>query len=68
VSFTAITLCVASQLVFVVASIYFVMDSVGELLNTSSYSSGCFQGPRQQIKFVMRCCVRSEIRGQYSAE
>jgi hypothetical protein len=37
VSFAAITLCVASQRVFIVV-VYFVIDSVRKLLNTSSYS------------------------------
>jgi hypothetical protein len=40
VSFVAITLCVASQRVFiviVVAVVYFVMDSVRKLLDTPSY-------------------------------
>jgi uncharacterized protein HemY len=42
VSFSAITLCVASQRVFVVVVvvvvvIYFVMDSVRKLFDTSSY-------------------------------
>jgi hypothetical protein len=36
VSSAAITLCVASQRVFIVV-IYFVMDSVRKLLNTPSY-------------------------------
>jgi hypothetical protein len=35
VSFAAITLCVASQLAFVV--VYFVIDSVRKLLDTPSY-------------------------------
>jgi hypothetical protein len=39
VSFAAITLCVASQGVFVVAFVYFVMDSVRKLLDTASYTS-----------------------------
>jgi hypothetical protein len=38
VSFAAITLGVASQRVFVVTAVYFVMDSVRELLDTSSYT------------------------------
>jgi hypothetical protein len=38
VSFAAITLCVASQRVFIVVSIYFVIDSVRQLLDTPSYS------------------------------
>jgi hypothetical protein len=36
VSFAAITLCVASQQVFVVV-VYFVIDSVRKLLDTPSY-------------------------------
>jgi hypothetical protein len=36
VSFAAITLCVASQRVFIV--VYFVIDSVRKLLDTPSYS------------------------------
>jgi len=37
VSFVAITLCVASQGVFNVVSVYFVIDSVRKLLDTLSY-------------------------------
>jgi hypothetical protein len=37
VSFTTITLCVASQRVFIVVSVYFVIDSVRKLLDTLSY-------------------------------
>jgi hypothetical protein len=37
VNFAAITLCVASERVFIVAVTYFVMDSVQKLLNTPSY-------------------------------
>jgi hypothetical protein len=36
VSFAAIALCVASQRVFIVV-VYFVIDSVRKLLDTSSY-------------------------------
>jgi hypothetical protein len=36
-SFASITLCVASQRVFVVVVVYFVMDSVRKLLDTPSY-------------------------------
>jgi hypothetical protein len=39
VSFAAITLCVSSQRVFVVVSVYFVMDSVQKRLDTPSYTS-----------------------------
>jgi hypothetical protein len=34
VSFAAITLCVTSQRVFIVVSVYFVIDSVRKLLDT----------------------------------
>jgi hypothetical protein len=37
VSFAAITLYVASQRVFIVVSVYFVIDSVRKFLNTLSY-------------------------------
>jgi hypothetical protein len=37
VSFAAITLCVASQRVFIVVSVHFVIDSVRKLLDTPSY-------------------------------
>jgi hypothetical protein len=37
VSFVAITLCVASQRVFIVVSVYFVIDSVRKLLDMPSY-------------------------------
>jgi hypothetical protein len=37
VSFAAITLCVASQRVFIIVSVYFVIDSVRKLLVTPSY-------------------------------
>jgi len=39
VSFAAITICVASQLVFIVVNIYFVTDSVQKLLNILPYLS-----------------------------
>jgi hypothetical protein len=39
VSFAAITLCIASQRVFIlVVVVYFVIDSVRKLLDTPSYS------------------------------
>jgi hypothetical protein len=37
VSFIAITLFVASQRVFIVVLVYFVIDPVRKLLNTASY-------------------------------
>jgi hypothetical protein len=41
VNFAAITLCIASQRVFIVVSVYFAMDSVRKLLDTPSYNTGC---------------------------
>jgi hypothetical protein len=41
VSFAAITLCVAFQRVFIVVSVYFVIDSVRKLLDTLSYRFVC---------------------------
>jgi hypothetical protein len=38
VSFATITLCIASERVFIVVDVYFVIDSVRKLLDTSSYS------------------------------
>jgi hypothetical protein len=46
VSFAAITLYVASQRVFVVVSMYFVIDSVRKLLDTSSYED---DGPERIV-------------------
>jgi hypothetical protein len=40
VSFAVITLCVASQRVFIVVSVYFVIDSVRKFLDTPSYDPG----------------------------
>jgi len=37
VSFAAITLCIASQLVFIVVNVYFILDLVRKLLDTLSY-------------------------------
>jgi hypothetical protein len=39
VSFAAITLCVVSQRVFIVVSVYFVIDLVRKLLDTPSYAT-----------------------------
>jgi len=38
VSFATITLCLASRQVFIVVSVYFVIDSVRKLLDTPSYT------------------------------
>jgi len=37
VNFVAITLCVASQRVFIIVSMYFIIDSVRKLLDTPLY-------------------------------
>jgi hypothetical protein len=40
VSFAAITLCVASQRVFIIVNVHFVIDTVRELFDTPSYPIG----------------------------
>jgi hypothetical protein len=51
VSFAAITLCVACQRVFIVVSVYFVIDSDRKLLDTPSYVPEIIElvhdGPKQ---------------------
>jgi uncharacterized protein HemY len=57
VSFAAITLCVASQRVFVVVVVvvvYFVIDSVRKLLDTPSYSPP-FMEPEGLFPTYRRC-------------
>jgi hypothetical protein len=54
VSFAAITLCVASQQVFTVVSVYFVIDSVRNLLNTRSYCCTCHKiGNESELTIVI---------------
>jgi len=43
VSFDAISSCFASERLFIVVSIYFVIDSVRKLLDTTSYYLAHFQ-------------------------
>jgi hypothetical protein len=43
VSFASITLCVASQRVFIVVSVYFVIYTVRKLLDTPTYNSALSQ-------------------------
>jgi hypothetical protein len=51
VSFAAITLCVASQRVFVALSVYFVIDSVRKLLVTPScYSAKLVCPSRKPVR------------------
>jgi hypothetical protein len=47
VSFAAVTLCVASQRVFIVV-VYFVIDSVPKLLDTPSY-----RGNIHDVRMIM---------------
>jgi hypothetical protein len=44
VSFAAITLCVASERVFIVVSVYFVIDSVRKLFDTPPYIRTEYKG------------------------
>jgi hypothetical protein len=46
VSFAAITLCVASQRVFIVVDVYFVMDSVRKFLDTPLFVVEIEFGPK----------------------
>jgi hypothetical protein len=48
VSFAAITLCVASQRVFIVV-VYFVIDSVRKLLDASSYETRISQAVTEPL-------------------
>jgi hypothetical protein len=45
-SFTTINLCVATQRVFIVVSVYFFINSVWKLLDTPSYSGNGSVSPR----------------------
>jgi hypothetical protein len=58
VSFVAIILCVASQRVFVVA-VYFVIDSVRKLLDTSSV---CSLNLRDSLPALITCVIYSCYR------
>jgi hypothetical protein len=51
VSFDAITLCVDSQRVFIVVSLYVVIDSVRKLLDTPSYELICISQEDVQTSF-----------------
>jgi hypothetical protein len=53
VRFIAITLCVASQRVFIVVSVYFVIDSVRKLLDTPSYVP--LPVTSDLFKFIINC-------------
>jgi hypothetical protein len=54
VSFSAITLNVGSQRVFIVVSVYFGIDSVRKLLDTPSYVNGVEVSEAQgQVKLTL---------------
>jgi hypothetical protein len=55
VSFAAITLCVASQRVFIVVSVYFIMDSVRKLFDKPSYDGHeAWMGSGAKTQILMR--------------
>jgi hypothetical protein len=56
VSFAAITLCLASQRVFIFVSVYFVIDSVRKLLVTPSYVPWSL-GPKKSSDEDQSCSV-----------
>jgi hypothetical protein len=51
VSFAAVTFCVASQQVFIVVSVYFVIDSVRKLLDSPSYVAN-------RLYLIFTCGIR----------
>jgi hypothetical protein len=59
VSFAAVTLFVASQRVFIVVGVYFVIDSVRKLLGTPSYT-------KLHFDIVSHDNRRSRILADYS--
>jgi uncharacterized membrane protein len=70
VSFAAITLCVASQRVFIVTVVYFVIDSVRKLLDTLSYFKNiqafCGWGHEvQNVEAVVTCPHNSSPELEY---
>jgi hypothetical protein len=62
VSFAAVTLCVASQRVFIIVVVYFVIYSVRKLLDTPSYPSIRFGGLRN----ITETCQDSRFPGRDS--
>jgi hypothetical protein len=53
VSFAAITICVASQRVFIIV-VYFVVKSVRKLLDTPSYPSILLEELSKVLKFSVK--------------
>jgi hypothetical protein len=64
VSFAAITICVASQRVFIVLLVYFIIESVRKLLDTPSYFQWNVRTLRASKYFNQSCRQRS---GSYIA-
>jgi hypothetical protein len=60
VSFAAITLCAASQQVFIIV-VYFVIDSIRKLLDTPSYSSCCVCAPLFDV-YIILCVFSLSLR------
>jgi hypothetical protein len=61
VSFVAITFCVASERVFIVVIVYFVIDSIRKLLDTPSYVSHS----RPAFLIISQCTVKTAyVNGQ----
>jgi len=63
VSFAAITLYVASRRVFIVVSVYFVIDSVRELLDIPSYR----YGDRIKEDEIGRACSSCGINEKFNS-
>jgi hypothetical protein len=55
VSFAAITICVASQRVFIVVIVYFVTDSVRKLLDAPSYVFLVWNLVKELLHFTSWC-------------
>jgi len=60
-SFAAITLCVASQRVFIVISVYSVIDSVRKLLDTLSYITCLLAGTTLHTVTPQTFCSLSNL-------
>jgi hypothetical protein len=71
--FVAITLYVASQRVFIVVSLYFVVDSVRKLLDTPSYDVKFLHGSHSFISIIrlhrFRCvpCKKLSVKGKVAS-
>jgi hypothetical protein len=66
VSFTIITICVGSQRVFIVVNIYFVIDSVRNLLDKPSYTvCGCKAPCTLDFCTVLRWAISFYLRPLY---